>query len=381
MSSDSKPARLWLSPPDVGPAEREALVAAFDSGWIAPLGPDVNGFEADLAAQSGVGHCAALSSGTAAIQLALELVGVRPGDLVLAPTLTFVATVNPITYVGAKPVLVDSEERTWGIDPELVDQELTRLDAAGRRVGAVIAVDLLGQCADYDALESVCARHEVPLVEDAAEALGASWNGRPAGSFGRAGILSFNGNKIITTSGGGALLSDDEALIARARFLATQARDPAPHYQHSSRGYNFRMSNLLAALGRAQLAKIDQKVARRRAHFDAYAEALGGFDGVAMMPEDPRGHANRWLTCIQVDPEKAGVDRENLRLALADQNIESRPLWKPMHLQPLFADTLMVGGAVSERLFERGLCLPSGSGMTDADRQRVIDSLVGALSG
>ncbi len=375
MSTFDPTDRLWLSPPDVGQAEREALVAAFDSGWIAPLGPDVNGFEADLAARCGVGHCAALSSGTAAIQLGLELLGVKAGDLVLAPSLTFVATVNPIGYLGAVPVLIDSEELTWGLDPALVDEELTRCAQLGSRVGAVISVDLLGQPADYDALEEICQRHSVPLLEDAAEALGATWRQRPAGSFGRLGVVSFNGNKIITTSGGGALLSDDKRMVERARFLATQARDPAPHYQHSTRGYNFRMSNLLAALGRAQLASLDGKVDARRAHFEAYRSALADIPGLTFMPEDPRGRSNRWLTCIQVDPSAAGFDPDTIRQALANEAIESRPLWKPMHLQPLYAGVRMVSGRISERLFERGLCLPSGSGMSAADRQRVIDAV------
>ena len=377
----SPPPKLWLSPPDVGPAEKQALMDAFDSGWIAPLGPDVNAFEAELADRCGVSSCAALSSGTASIQLALELVGVQSGDVVIAPTLTFVATVNPITYVGAEPVLVDCELQTWGIDPDLVAEELTHQGRLGRRVGAVIAVDLLGQCADYDALVEVCERFGVPLIEDAAEALGAHWRGKPAGSFGQAAILSFNGNKIITTSGGGALLSNDDDLIQRARFLATQARDPAPHYEHSVRGYNFRLSNLLAALGRGQLADLDRKVRTRRDHFDAYLAALGGLAGISFMPEDPRGSSNRWLTCMLVDPERAGADREALRLALAAQNIESRPLWKPMHLQPLFRDARIVGGGVSERLFAQGLCLPSGSGMSPADRRRVIEILLATLSG
>lgn len=369
--------RLWLSPPHVGPEERASILAAFDSNWIAPLGPDVNGFEAELATQCGVSACAALSSGTGAIHLALELLGVGPGDVVLAPTLTFVATVNPITYVGAEPVLIDSEPRTWGLDPELVDQELTRCAKAGQRVGAVISVDLLGQCADYEALVPVCEKHGVPLIEDAAEALGATFNGRPAGSFGKLSILSFNGNKIITTSGGGALLSNDDDMIQRSRFLATQARDPAPHYQHSTRGYNYRMSNILAALGRAQLAGLDGKVAARRGHFAAYSEALSHLPGISWMPEDPRSFSNRWLTCMLIDRDAFGASPDDVRLALDAEGIESRPLWKPMHLQPLFKDCRTVGGALSEDLFARGLCLPSGSAMTAADRMRVINVIAG----
>jgi pyridoxal phosphate-dependent aminotransferase EpsN len=364
-----------MSPPHVGEAERALLLDAFDSNWIAPLGPHVDAFERELAARVQMPYAAALSSGTGALHLALSLLGVGRGHRVLAPTLTVVATVNPIRYLGAEPVLIDCEPRTWGMDPALVDEELTRLARAGAPAAAVVSVDLLGQCADYEALEPVCRRHGVPLVEDAAEALGASFLGRPAGAFGDAAFFSFNGNKIITTSGGGMLVSRDADFIAHARKLATQARDPAPHYQHSEMGYNYRMSNLLAALGRGQLQGLDAKVAARRAHFAAYVAALGDLPGWAWMPDDPRGVSTRWLTCALVDAQAFGVSRQALMAHLEAHQIESRPLWKPMHLQPLFADCRVVGGAVSEALFARGLCLPSGSSLTPADRQRVIDRI------
>ncbi len=371
--------RLWLSPPHMGPDERQLLIEAFDSNWIAPLGPHVDAFEREIAQRCGVAHAAATSSGTAALHLALVMLGVGPGDEVVAPTLTFSATVNPIVYQGATPVLLDSERATWNLDPNLLEDELRAADARGKRPKAVISVDLYGQCADYDAIVPLCQRYGVPLVEDAAEALGASWAGRPAGSFGRMAALSFNGNKIITTSGGGMLLSDEADLTERARFLATQARDPAPHYQHSAIGYNYRLSNLLAAVGRGQLRVLDDRVAARRAHFRAYTQALGALPGVAMMPHDPRGEPNAWLSCLTIDPAALGTDREAIRLHLMAADIESRPVWKPMHLQPVFAGCRIRGGAVSEQLFRDGLCLPSGSSMTAAQRERVVRTFLEAV--
>ena len=366
--------RLHLSPPDVGPDEREALLAAFDSGWIAPVGPEVDAFERELAATAGVTHAAALSSGTAALHLALLLRGVGPGDEVLVPTLTFVATASAVTYLGARPTFVDVDPATWNLDPARVADVLDRRKAEGRPVpAAVVSVDLYGQCADADALAAVCAPHGVEVVEDAAEALGATYRGRPAGSLSATAVLSFNGNKIITTSGGGALVSDDGDLVARARYLATQARQPAPHYEHTEIGFNYRLSNLLAALGRAQLRTLPERVARRRAVKARYREALGGLEGLTFMPDDPAGVPTNWLTVVQLDPDEARATPEELRLALESHDIESRPAWKPLHLQPVFADHEVVGGSVAEQIFRRGLCLPSGSGLSRHDQDRVID--------
>jgi dTDP-4-amino-4,6-dideoxygalactose transaminase len=365
-------ARIYLTPPHVGPRERERLLEAFDSGWIAPVGPDVDAFERELAAYVGLPYAVALSSGTAALQLALRLVGVGPGDEVLASTLTFVATANAIAYQGAAPVFVDSDEATWNLDPDLLDEELAACARRGRLPRAVVVVDIYGQCADYDRIRSACARYQVPLIEDAAEALGATYRGRPAGALGDVGVFSFNGNKILTTAGGGMLVTAHEEHARRARHWATQARDPAPHYEHSELGYNYRMSNLLAALGRAQLESLDERVARRRAINAWYRQALAGEPGVAFMPLADHGTSNCWLTCITVDPARFGATREDIRVALDRADIESRPVWKPMHLQPLYAGQRVCGGAVSARLFETGLCLPSGSNLTDTDLDRII---------
>jgi pyridoxal phosphate-dependent aminotransferase EpsN len=372
--------RILLSAPEAGDDERELLLDALDSNWLAPLGPHVDAFEREIAQRCGVGHAAALSSGTAALELALRLVGVQPGDVVLAPSLTFVASVAPVVHLGATPVFVDSEPASWNVDPDLVAEELRRRAARGTQVKAVIAVDLYGQCADYTRLEPLCAEYGVPLVADAAEALGASWADRPAGSFGACGVLSFNGNKIITSSGGGMLVSDDAALIERARYLSTQARSPAPHYEHIELGFNYRMSNVCAALGRGQLHGLDRKIARRRAIFARYAEALADLPGIAFMPEPSEGAATRWLTLLVIDPALAGTDRETVRTQLAARGIEARPAWKPMHLQPVFAGAAMRGGAVCERIFREGLCLPSGSGLTDADIDEVIERVRATLS-
>lgn len=368
--------KILMSSPHMGPNERELLLDAFDSNWIAPLGPHVDAFERELAEKVGREHCAVLSSGTAAIHLALLLLDVQPGDEVYTSTLTFAATANAITYSGAKPVFIDSERQTWNMDPALLERALDAASKAEKLPKAVVIVDIFGQCADYAALLPICQNYGVPVIEDAAEALGASFQGRAAGSFGDFGILSFNGNKIITSAGGGALLSNNEERIQRARFLATQARDPAPHYQHSTIGYNYRLSNLLAAVGRGQLRVLEERVAQRRAHKAAYRQAFADLDGLDFMPDDPRGRPNNWLTCITVEPEKFGASREDIRLALEAQEIESRPVWKPMHLQPVFKDARSIGGSVAEDLFARGLCLPSGSNMSGEDRQRVIDGVL-----
>lgn len=348
------------------------LLDAFDSNWIAPLGPQVDTFERELADYVGVGHAAALSSGTAGLHLALILLGVEAGDEVLVATQTFAATANAVVYVGARPVFVDSDPGSWTIDPALVAEELDAASRRGRLPKAVIAVDLYGQSADYGPLLEACERHGVPLVEDAAEGLGATYRGRRLGGFGRVGVFSFNGNKIITTSGGGMLVSDDADLVRRARFLATQAREPAPHYEHRAIGFNYRLSNLLAALGRAQLAKLDERVRARLRIRARYREGLGDLPGLTFMPEPDWGTSNGWLTCVEIDPEAFGADREAVRLHLEAHDIESRPTWKPMHLQPVFAECRAVGGAASEAVFRRGLCLPSGSSLSEADQDRVI---------
>ncbi len=365
--------RIYLSPPHLGKEEALNVREAFATNWIAPLGPQVDAFEREFAERVGVAHAAALSSGTAALHLALELAGVRPGDRVLCSTLTFVASANPILYVGAKPVFIDSETTSWNLDPALVREELSWARRDGQRVGAVIAVDLYGQCADLDALADACAEYEVPLIEDAAEALGASYKGRSAGGMGRLGVFSFNGNKIITTSGGGMLVSSDEDLVSKARWLASQARESAAHYEHREVGYNYRLSNVLAGIGRAQLTRLEDRVARRRANFDFYRKALQSEPGLTFMPEAPWGSSSRWLSVIQIDSMLFGAGPEDVRIHLEATNIESRPVWKPLHLQPLFAGARVAGGRVAERLFERGLCLPSGSQMTNADLRRVAN--------
>jgi dTDP-4-amino-4,6-dideoxygalactose transaminase len=367
--------RIYLSPPDLGPFERELLLEAFDSGWAAALGPHVDAFEREVAETVGVRHAVALSSGTAGLHLALGVLGVGRGDVVLTSTLTFAATAYAIAYVGAVPVFIDASRATWNMDPGLLEEEIAARLRSGRKPAAVIAVDLYGQCCDYDRIAGVCEQYEIPLIEDAAEALGASYRTRPAGSFGACAVFSFNGNKIITTSGGGMLVSHDQALIERARHLATQARDPAPHYEHSEIGFNYRMSNLLAAVGRGQLAQLPQKVERRRAIRRAYENAFDGWPGVEFLPEAGYGRSNAWLTCITVDARQLGSSSEEIRRHLESRNIESRPVWKPMHLQPVFRGCDVRGGSVSARLFATGLCLPSGSGMSAADQAAVIDAI------
>ncbi len=372
--------RIHLSPPDVSDADRHALIRAFDGGWIAPLGPEVDAFEAELAAVTGRAEAVALSSGTAALHLALVVAGVGEGDRVAVQDLTFAATANAVAYVGAEPVFIDSEPTSWNMDPDLLAEALEEGRREGRPIRAVITVDLYGQCCDYDRIERICSEYETLLVEDAAEALGALYRDHPAGSFGRMGILSFNGNKIITTSGGGALVTDDAAEAERVRFLATQARDPAPHYQHSAIGYNYRLSNLLAALGRSQLADLERRVERRRSHRAFYEEALGTVPGVRFMPEIAGGRSTFWLTALTIDPDAAGATREDVRLHLQSLDIEARPVWKPMHLQPVFAGYRFVGSGVSARLFESGLCLPSGSNLSDADRERIVTEILRVLT-
>jgi pyridoxal phosphate-dependent aminotransferase EpsN len=352
--------------------EAPLVQEVFASNWIAPLGPQVDAFEAEFAAAVGSPHALALSSGTAALHLSLLLAGVGPGDEVLVSSLTFSASANPVVYLGARPVFIDSETTSWNMDPALLAETLERKARQGRLPKAVVLVHLYGQAADIDAILQVCQRYDVPLIEDAAEALGATYHGRSPGVFGQSGIFSFNGNKIITTSGGGMLVSPDQQFIEHARKLAQQARDPAPHYQHSEIGYNYRLSNVLAAIGRGQLQVLPERVRRKREICETYRQALGDLPGLAFMPEAPWGSSTRWLTVITVDPAQFGATREDIRLALEAENIESRPLWKPMHLQPVFRDCEVVGGAVSEALFRDGLCLPSGTAMSEDDLARVV---------
>lgn len=358
------------------PQSRELLIEAFDSNWIAPCGPHIDAFEQEFAVKIGTSCAIAISSATAGLHLALLALGVGRGDEVLTSTLTFAATANAITYVGATPVFVDSDRETWNMDPDLLAEELEFRAKQGQLPKAVIAVDLYGQCADYDRIAETCRFHDVPLVEDAAEALGASYGKRPAGAFGDVGVFSFNGNKIITTSGGGMLVTDREDLAEEMRSLANQARDPVPHYEHAKIGYNYRMSNLLAAIGRGQLGVLETRVEELRANFTAYRTALRHLPGIEFMPEISGGRSTRWLTCLTIDPDKFGTTAEKVRLEHERQNIESRPIWKPMHLQPIFADCQIVGGSVAEDLFQRGLCLPSGSSLTSRQRERVINAIL-----
>jgi len=363
--------RVYLSPPHLTGHERAHIDEVLASNWIAPLGPQVDAFEREFAETVGSPHAVALSSGTAAIHLALLALGVGPGDEVVTSTLTFAATAFAIRYVGATPVFIDSEPGSWNMDPDLLAKWLKRRAGENRLPKAMLPVHLYGQSCDLDPILGACAQWDIPVIEDAAEALGSSYKGKAPGSMGRAGVFSFNGNKIITTSGGGMLVSADEALLRHVRKLATQAREPAPHYEHQEIGYNYRLSNICAAVGRAQLATLDQRVAARRANFDHYVQLLGDLPGLTFQPEAPWGIHTRWLTCLLVDPVRFGVDRETLRLALEAENIEARPVWKPMHQQPVFAGFEIVGGAVADRCFELGLCLPSGSQLTAADRERV----------
>ncbi|NBX02310.1 aminotransferase class I/II-fold pyridoxal phosphate-dependent enzyme [bacterium] len=368
--------RIYLSAPDIGEAERNFVLEAFATNWVAPVGPHIDAFEKEFAQAVGAPHAVALSSGTAALHLALRLAGVGTGDEVLCSSLTFIASASPITYLGAKPVFIDSEEQSWNMDPVLACEVIEKKVKAGKAPKALVLVHLYGQSADINPIKACCEKYGVKFIEDAAEALGTTYHHTSPGSHGLAGIHSFNGNKIITTSGGGMLVTPDAELAKQARYLATQARDPAPHYQHSTIGYNYRLSNVCAGIGRGQLSQLAKKVARRRGHFDAYARAFKNLPGVVMQPEAPWGKSTRWLTCLTIDPKKAGVSREDLRLALESAGIESRPLWKPMHLQPVFAQAEYHGRGVGDKLFETGLCLPSGSGMTDAERSEVIDCVL-----
>ena len=363
--------RIYLSPPHMSGLEMEFVKEAFASNYIAPLGPQVDAFEREFAEKVNTAHAVAVSCGTAAMHLALRIVGVGPGDKVIASTLTFIGSVTPITFQGAIPVFIDSDRSSWNMDPGLLQEELEAYPKHDSLPKAVVPTDLYGQCADLDRILEICSSYGIPVIADAAEALGARYKGRSAGVGAKAAIFSFNGNKIITTSNGGMLASDDEAFIEQARFLSQQARDPAPHYEHSEIGYNYRMSNILAAIGRGQLKVLDERVEKKRQIFSYYQESLGDLPGIEFMPEAPYGQSNRWLTLILVAPDEFGSDREEVRLALEAENIEARPVWKPMHLQPVFKGCRLRGGAVSEDIFRRGLCLPSGTQMTKEDQERV----------
>ena len=370
--------RIYLSPPHVTGREAELVAEAIASNWIAPLGPHVDAFEQELAAVVGVEYAVALSSGTAALHLALVVHGIGAGDEVACSSFTFAASANAITYTGASPFFVDADVATWTMNPELLDRAISDRRAAGALVRAVLAVDLYGQCCDYEALRDVCDKHDVLLIQDAAESLGATYRGTPSGGQGQIAAFSFNGNKIITTSGGGMLVSGNDLTIEHARKLSTQAREPVAHYEHAEVGFNYRMSNLLAALGRGQLESLPERVATRRRIRDRYQELLGEAPGITFMPEAAYGTTNAWLTCIVVDPKAFGADREAIRLALEREDIEARPLWKPMHLQPIFSSHEAFGGDVSARLFERGLCLPTGSSLADEDQDRVVATILAA---
>jgi dTDP-4-amino-4,6-dideoxygalactose transaminase len=365
----------------MGGRELALVGQAFESGYVAPLGPMVDAFEAKFAEITGIPHCAALTSGTAALHLALRLLGVGPGDTVAASTLTFVASVAPAVQLGAEVVLIDSDRPTWNMDPTLLARALDELDREGRRPKAVIPTDLYGQCADYDRINEACARFGIPVVADAAEAVGSTYKGRHAGAGAAFAAFSFNGNKIVTTSGGGMLASADGDVIAQARRLSQQARDPAPHYEHSTLGYNYRLSNILAAIGLGQLAVLPERVRRRRAICEFYRKALAGLPGIEFMPEADYGRSNRWLSVVLIEPGEFGASREDVRLALEAENIESRPLWKPMHMQPALRGARVFGGSVAEDLFARGLCLPSGTQMTDGDLAQVAEIVTGCGRG
>ncbi len=365
--------KIWLSSPHMGSNELEYVKKAFETNWIAPLGPFVDKFESDLAKITGVNNVAALSSGTSALHLALILLGVAENDIVLCQSMTFSASANPIKYQKATPVFIDSEYETWNICPKSLKEAILKYIGLGKKPKAIIVVDLYGMPAKFNEIIELSNEYQIPIIEDAAEALGSTYFGKACGSFGAFSILSFNGNKIITTSSGGALLSNNEDSIKEARNLATQARDHAPHYQHSKVGYNYRLSNVLAGIGIGQLEVLGERVKMRRRNFEFYKNAFSNIPGISFLDEPEGFYSNRWLTCILVDSKNTnGIRSEDLRLALDKENIESRPLWKPMHLQPVFSDTDFVGGDVCEQLFNNGLCLPSGSNLNEVDLKRVV---------
>ncbi len=374
MSANNKD-RIYLSPPHMGGTEKDFVQQAFDSNFIAPLGPQVNGFEQDFSKISGLAHCAALSSGTAALHLALKILGVEKGDVVIASSLTFIGSVTPVKFLGADPCFIDSDYKSWNMDPDLLAQAVDYYISIGKKPKAVVPTDLYGQCSDYDRILEVLKPHDIPLVVDAAESVGAMYKGEHAGKRALMAAYSFNGNKIITTSGGGLLASDNKEYIDRARWLSQQAKEPLPYYEHNEIGYNYRMSNVVAAIGRGQLEVLADRVTRKREIFDYYENALADCSGISFMPEAEYGKCNRWLTVILIDKNKFGATPDQIRIALEKENIESRPVWKPMHMQPVFADCKYFGGEVSEDLFSKGLCLPCGTAMDKSDLDRTIECI------
>ncbi|MGO1098597.1 DegT/DnrJ/EryC1/StrS family aminotransferase [Priestia megaterium] len=376
--------RIYLSPPHMNGDEQRYIQEAFESNWIAPLGPNVDGFEKEIASYVGVSEAVAVSSGTAAIHLALSLLGVTKGDTVFCSTLTFIASANPIIYQGAEPIFIDSESETWNMSPQALKRALQDASIEGALPKAVIVVNLYGQSAKMDEILSLCNQYNVPVIEDAAESLGSTYKGKASGTFGKFGVYSFNGNKIITTSGGGMLVSNDVAALQQARFLATQARDSASHYQHSQLGYNYRMSNILAGVGRAQLQVLKNRVEARRQIFERYYQELAGLTGITFMPELSNTKTNRWLTVLTINEKEAGISAAQLVQAFTEQNIEARPVWKPLHMQPLFQGVRYYPHSenddIAQLLFQTGICLPSGSNMTEDDQNRVIKCLKKALN-
>jgi len=381
--------RIYLSSPHMGGSEQKYINRAFESNWISSLGPNIDAFERSLEEHLGIKDVAALSSGTAAIHLALIMLGVGPGDCVIVQGFTFSATINPVVYLGATPILIDSETDTWNMDPGLLEEAIldclegrrgNKAGMTGRKPKAIIPVHLYGMPANMDKIMTIARKYDIPVIEDAAEAMGSRYKGKHVGTFGEIGILSFNGNKIITTSGGGALVSDITEYVHKARFLATQARDKAPHYQHSQIGYNYRMSNILAGIGRGQMEVLEQRIIQRRANWEFYKEKLGNIKGISFNEEpSPEYFSNRWLTTILIDPEFTGTNKDEIRITLEKEDIETRPLWKPMHKQPVFSRYPSYTNSISENLFNRGLCLPSGSNMTDEDRARVVEAIQKAV--
>ena len=373
--------KIWLSSPHMGEEELNNVKEAFATNWISPAGPFLQQFEAAIKTRCRVTEAAAIQSGTAGIHLALRLLDLQPGEVVLCQSFTFIASCNPILYERAEPVFIDSEKETWNMCPIALEEAIVHYTKQGKKPKAIIVVHLYGMPANMHAIQAVAEKHQLPIIEDAAEALGATYHGKACGSIGDFGILSFNGNKILTTSGGGALLSNNAKAIAKARFLATQAKDDAPHYQHSEMGFNYRLSNVCAAIGVGQLAVLDQRVAARRSNYAFYEELLKDQAGVSFLKEPDQSFSNRWLTCILIDPEQTGgISRETVRLALEKENIETRPLWKPMHLQPLFKEAAFFGTGVCDQLFDQGLCLPSGSNLTSAQKDRIANQLKSVFS-
>ncbi len=376
--------KIWLSSPHMGQNEIKYVTEAFENNWVAPLGPNVDAFENQIGERLGGLHAAALTSGTAALHLALINIGVKPGDVVIAQSFTFCASVNPIVYLGADVVLIDSERETWNIDPVLTEKAVQDFIAQNRKPKCIIPVHLYGMPANMDEILAIGVKYDIPIIEDAAEGLGSTYKGKPCGSLGQQGVLSFNGNKIITTSGGGALASAHKNFIDKARFLSTQARDAAPHYQHSEIGYNYRLSNISAGIGRGQMEVLSDRIAARRANFERYKTFFEAYNSkglnVRFQEEGPELFSNRWLSCIYVNPdENKGLTRETIRLGMDAENIECRPLWKPMHLQPVYANAKAYLNGTSEDLFNHGLCLPSGSNLTEADWDRIENCLKGIL--